>query len=65
MSTGFIITLLFIAAISLALWLFFSSLAKTLRAMEDKSEDAYWILDDAKKIIDEAEVEEPKSNSSN
>ena len=65
MSIGLLITLTIIAIVVLVLWRLGKSFAKMLTRMENESEDAYWRLEDAKKIIDEAEIEEPKSNSSN
>ena len=59
------IIVLIAAAIFGALWVFGHSMRKTLERMENEAEDAYWKLDDAKRIIEEAEIEEPKSNSSN
>ena len=60
-----IVILLIALAVFLSLWIFGHSMRKTLERMENEAEDAYWKLDDAKKIIEEAEIEEPKSNSSN
>lgn len=54
-----------VVTVFLALWLLGNSWAKTLKRMENEAEDAYWRLEETKKIIDEAEIEEPKSNSSN
>jgi len=53
-----IIIILCVVIVVVALWGVGESTRKTLEAIENEAEDAYWLLEDAKKLIDEAEIED-------